>query len=322
MSFSSDTKDELSRIEPESVCCMLAELAAIVSVSGTIGLMSAGRMRLTVESENAATARRVYTLFKRLFDVQPELTTLRHTRLGGRNTYRLTLHDDEAAFALEGCGILRRSEQGHIGIRRTIPKDIVSRKCCRRAFVRGAFLAGGSIANPEREYHLEFVVSDENFAASLMKFIGKYDLNVKVVHRKGSYVIYLKEGEQIVTLLSLIGAHAALCELENIRIQKDIRNNVNRMVNCDSANLQKTLDASTRQVEAIEYIRDHYGLENLPPLLCEVAKLRLDYREVSLQELGEMLDPPVGKSGVNHRLRRLYDFAQELRQKSEGGTPT
>lgn len=188
--------------------------------------------------------------------------------------------------------------------------------------MRGAFLAGGSIANPEREYHLEFVVSDENFAASLMKFIGKYDLNVKVVHRKGSYVIYLKEGEQIVTLLSLIGAHAALCELENIRIQKDIRNNVNRMVNCDSANLQKTLDASTRQVEAIEYIRDHYGLENLPPLLCEVAKLRLDYREVSLQELGEMLDPPVGKSGVNHRLRRLYDFAQELRQKSEGGTPT
>ena len=322
MSFSSDTKDELARIEPESVCCMLAELAAIVSIGGTIGLMSAGRMRLTVESENAATARRVYSLFKRLFDVRAELTTLRHTRLGGRNTYRLTLHGDEASFVLEGCGILRRSEQGHIGIRRTIPKEIVSRRCCRRAFVRGAFLAGGSIANPEREYHLEFVLGDEGFAASLLRFLAKYDLNVKAVSRKGAYVLYLKEGDQIVTLLSLMGAHSALCELENIRIQKDIRNNVNRVVNCDSANLQKTLDASTRQVEAIEYIRDHYGLDNLPPLLGEVARLRLDYREVSLQELGEMLTPPVGKSGVNHRLRRLCELAQALRQKSEGGNPT
>lgn len=322
MSFSSDTKDELARIEPESVCCMLAELAAIVSIGGTIGLMSAGRMRLTVESENAATARRVYSLFKRLFDVRAELTTLRHARLGGRNTYRLTLHGDEAAFVLEGCGILRRSEQGHIGIRRTIPKEIVSRRCCRRAFVRGAFLAGGSIANPEREYHLEFVLGDESFAASLLRFLAKYDLNVKAVSRKGAYVLYLKEGDQIVTLLSLMGAHSALCALENIRIQKDIRNNVNRVVNCDSANLQKTLDASSRQVEAIEYIRDHYGLDNLPPLLGEVARLRLDYREVSLQELGEMLNPPVGKSGVNHRLRRLCELAQALRQKSEGGDPT
>lgn len=312
MSFSSDVKDELARLEGQSVCCQLSELAAIVSLGGTISLLGGGRMRLYVESEHAAVARTVFLRLKHIFDAQPELLTLRHARLGGRNTYRLTLSGDEAAFVLEGCGILRQSEQGHMGVRRSIPKEITARKCCKRAFLRGAFMASGSIANPEREYHAEFVCGDEGFANAFVRFLHKNGLNAKMVARKGQHVIYLKEADAIMDLLTLMGATRARMELENIRIRKELRNQANRAVNCDSANLKKTVDASDRQAEAIEYIRDHVGLENLPAPLREIAQLRLNYREASLIELGEMLDPPVGKSGVNHRLRRLLTLYQEL----------
>ena len=312
MSFSTDVKDELARLSDASVCCQLSELAAIVSMGGTISLLGGGRMRLHVESEHAPVARLVFLRFKHIFDAQPELLTLHHARLGGRNTYRLALSGDEAAFVLEGCGILRQSESGHMGVRRGISKEITARKCCKRAFMRGAFMACGSIANPEREYHAEFVCGDEGFAHAFARFLNKNGLNAKMVARKAQHVVYLKEADAIMDLLTLMGATRARMELENIRIRKELRNQANRAVNCDSANLRKTVDASDRQAEAIEYIRDHLGFDNLPPSLREIAQLRLNYREASLIELGEMLDPPVGKSGVNHRLRRLLAIYQEL----------
>ena len=313
MSFSSDIKDELARLDAQSVCCQLSELAAIVSLSGTLSLLGGGRMRLYVESEHAAVARRVFLCFKHVFDAQPELLTLRHARLGGRNTYRLTLSGDEAEFVLEGCGILRQGEWGQLGIRRGISKEITARKCCKRAFLRGAFMACGSVTNPEKEYHVEFVSSDEGFALAFLRFLHKNGLNAKMVARKSQHVIYLKEADAILDLLTLMGATRARMALENIRIRKELRNQANRAVNCDSANLQKTVDASDRQAEAIEYIRDHQGLDSLPASLRDIAQLRLNYREASLAELGEMLDPPVGKSGVNHRLRRLLSLYDELR---------
>lgn len=314
MSFSSDVKDELARLEGASVCCQLAELAAVVSLGGTISLLGGGRMRLYVQSEHAAAARRVFLLFKHVFDAQSELLTLRHARLGGRNTYRLTLSGDEAAFVLEGCGILRQSENGHLGVRRGISKEVTARKCCKRAFLRGAFLACGSFANPEHEYHAEFVTQDEGFALTFVKFLHKNGLNAKTVARKGQYVVYLKEADALLDLLTLMGATRARAALEDVRIRKELRNQANRAVNCDSANLKKTADASDKQTEAIEYIRDHMGLDALPAPLREVAELRLSYREASLLELGEMMTPPMGKSGVNHRLRRLLALCDQLRE--------
>ena len=183
----------------------------------------------------------------------------------------------------------------------------------RRAYIRGAFIGGGSISNPEKTYHLEFVTHSEEYAVDLSKLINSYGLNSKVIQRKNSYIIYIKEGEQIVDLLNIIGAQSCLLELENIRIMKEMRNNVNRLVNCETANLSKTVNAAVRQVESIKLIQSQIGLQRLPKNLREIAELRLNYPDESLKELGEMLDPPVGKSGVNHRLRKIEKIAEELR---------
>ncbi|WP_031367995.1 DNA-binding protein WhiA, partial [Clostridium botulinum] len=195
-----------------------------------------------------------------------------------------------------------------------IPKSIIECDECRRAYIRGAFLGGGSISNPEKTYHLEFVTHNEEYAKDLSNLINSYNLNSKVIKRKNSYIIYLKEGEQIVDLLNIIGAHASLLELENVRIMKEMRNNVNRLVNCETANLSKTVNAAVRQVESIKFIEREIGLGRLPKNLRDVAELRIKYPDESLRELGKMLNPPVGKSGVNHRLRRIEKIADELKQ--------
>lgn len=183
----------------------------------------------------------------------------------------------------------------------------------KRAYIRGAFIGGGSISNPEKTYHLEFVTHSEEYAKDLSNLINTFSLNSKVIQRKNSFIVYIKEGEQIVDLLNVIGAHSSLLEIENIRIMKEMRNNVNRLVNCETANLSKTVNAAVRQVESIKLIQSQIGLQRLPDNLREIAELRLNYPDESLKELGEMLDPPVGKSGINHRLRKIEKIAEELR---------
>ncbi|MDR3051496.1 MAG: DNA-binding protein WhiA [Oscillospiraceae bacterium] len=320
MSFSSDVKDEITRLETGAPCCMLAELVAVMGASGTVSLLGGGRMGVYVETEHAPTARRLLLLLRAAFGVQPALRATRRVQLGGRNSYRLSLAGDEAMRVLTACGVLHRDAEGRFFIRPNIPKQALAKKCCRKAFLRGAFMAGGSISNPEKEYHLEFVLADERFASLLCGVLMKFRLHVKKVRRKGAIVVYLKEAEHIVTLLNLLGAYGAQCDLENIRIHKDIRNNVNRVVNCDSANLGKTIDAAGRQVMAIERIARQMGLARLPEPLREIAQARLEHQEASLQELGALLQPPVGKSGVNHRLRRLVAIADAL-SKQKGDMP-
>lgn len=184
----------------------------------------------------------------------------------------------------------------------------------QESLYKRGFFRGGSISNPEKTYHLEFVTHNEEYAKDLSNLINSYNLNSKVIKRKNSYIIYLKEGEQIVDLLNIIGAHASLLELENVRIMKEMRNNVNRLVNCETANLSKTVNAAVRQVESIKFIEREIGLGRLPKNLRDVAELRIKYPDESLRELGKMLNPPVGKSGVNHRLRRIEKIADELKQ--------
>ncbi len=318
MSFSSDVKAEITGAEELSPCCKLAELVAVMGISGTVSLLGGGRMGAYVETEHAPTARHLLKNLRNLFRVKPELRTARRVKLGGRNSYRLSLSGEEAIRVLTACGVLHRDAEGHYFLKPEVPKAALAKKCCRKAFLRGAFLAGGSVSNPEKEYHLEFVVGDERFAAQLASVLHRFDLRAKRVRRKGQIVVYLKEAEHIVTLLNLLGAVTAQLEMENVRIRKDIRNNVNRVVNCDSANLGKTIDAAGKQIEAIEIIRARMGIERLPLPLREMARVRMEHQEASLLELGELMDPPVGKSGVNHRLRRLIALADTLKTKEEG----
>lgn len=199
-----------------------------------------------------------------------------------------------------------------------VRKDVVylsdiERLCCKRAFLRGAFLCVGSVSDPEKSNHLEFVCTSEEMSELLKAYMSEFEIIAKTVMRKKYFVVYIKDGEEIVDLLNVMGAHVSLMEFENQRILKEISNSVNRRVNCETANIVKTVNAATKQVEDIILIRDTCGLGGLPKNLREMAQVRIDYPEASLKELGSYLDPPVGKSGVNHRLRRLSEMAEKLR---------
>ena len=305
MSYSSRTKDELCRLEPDSVCCLLAELSGIISVAGSVILRGGGDKRLSIETENTAVARRTFRLLQDVFDVQPQLVTLKRARLGGRSAHRIEINGDEASFVLEGCGI-------SVMQRRGVPRELTVRKCCRMSFLRGVFLASGSVTDPEKEYHLEFVLGDEAFALAVQKLIARFELDAHMTERRQMTLVYLKGQSEITDMLSILGAQSARFAMEDAFIRKELRNNANRAVNCDSANVQRSVTAASRQTQAIERLIAAIGESSLPPMLLQTAKLRLKYPEVSLEELGSLCDPPVGKSGVNHRLRRLEKMAQEL----------
>ena len=191
-------------------------------------------------------------------------------------------------------------------------EQLLSRTCCKRAFLRGAFLASGSISDPQKSYHFEIVCQEQQQAQLLQELYHAFELDAKIVQRKKYYIVYLKEGAQIVDALNVMGAYVALMNLENVRIFKEMRGSVNRIVNCETANINKVVGAACRQVEDIRYIQSKVGLDELPPALREMAQIRLEYPDSSLKELGELCDPPVGKSGVNHRLRKLGEIARKL----------
>ena len=307
MSYSSRTKEELCRLEPDSICCLLAELSGIISVAGSVILRGGGDKRLSIETENTAVARRTFRLLQEVFDVQPQLITLKRARLGGRSAHRIEISGDEASFVLEGCGI-------SVMQRRGVPREITVRKCCRMSFLRGVFLASGSVTDPLKEYHLEFVLGDEAFAQALARLISRFDLDAHLTTRRNMPLVYLKGQGAITDMLSILGAQSARFAMEDAFIRKELRNNANRAVNCDSANAERSVIAASRQAQAIERLIAAKGEQSLPPQLLQTAKLRLMYPEVSLEELGRLCDPQVGKSGVNHRLRRLELMAKELEE--------
>ena len=191
---------------------------------------------------------------------------------------------------------------------------LVKNSCCQRAFLRGAFLSIGSVSAPEKGYHLELVCTDEEKANQLREIMLNFEIESKIVKRKKYFVVYMKEGKAIVELLNVMEAHVALMNLENLRILKEVRNTVNRRVNCEAANISKTVEAAGKQIEDILLIKEKLGFNNLPANLKQIAEVRLENPEMPLKELGEELDPPVGKSGVNHRLRKLSEIAKTLRQ--------
>lgn len=312
MSFSAKVKGELGRYTDISREEALAQISAIMKVSGTIGFNGKG-LSFKITTENPTSARFVFTLLKEHFQIHSKLMVKKSNSLKKNNIYMVVI-DEEMGVRdlLKETGIFKEVDGG-ISLDYRIDEKMVETDDEKRAYIRGAFLGGGSITNPEKTYHLEFVTHSEEYAQDLCELINSCGLNSKVIQRKNSFIVYIKEGEQIVDILNIMGAHSCLLELENIRIMKEMRNNVNRLVNCETANLSKTVNAAVRQVESIKLIQSKIGLKRLPQNLREIAELRLEYPDESLKELGEMLDPPVGKSGVNHRLRKIEKIAEELR---------
>ena len=313
-SFSARVKEELVRLPLGRSCCMLSELSALTQTSGHLSFRGGGKLSVSYRLDNIGAARRLFRLLKARLQLSPALHFVQSPQLGGRRSCVLTLGEEDTATLLRALHMLDTEEDGTPRLRHTTPRHPMTRQCCRKAFLRGAFLGAGTMTGPEKGYHFEWRAEDDRLAALLQKLLEKGDLPYHTYTRGGRRIVYLKSAEQISAVLALMGASASVLRMENIRVQKQIREQATRAANCDEHNSERMLDAGARQAEAIRQISLRQGLFTLPPALREIARLRLENPGLSLTELGNMLSPPAGKSAVNHRLRRLMEIAQELEE--------
>ena len=311
MSFSGEVKKELCEQVSPARHCQIAEISAIVTFCGKIMVDKDGTGILKLQTESTVLTKRIFKMLKDLFGISAELTT--KSLSSKKNLYELVLTGKDTRHILTACKLTVAGEDEKNGKVLQAEAGIAAKSCCRRSFIRGAFLAAGSVSNPQKGYHYEIVVSREQNGELLCELMRSFDIEAKMIARKYHYVVYVKEGSQIVDLLNVMEAHQALMEFENVRILKEMRNSINRKVNCEAANINKTVRAASRQVEDILFIRDTVGLATLDEGLEEIALLRVEHPEATLVELGQMLHPPVGKSGVNHRLKKLSSIADEMR---------
>lgn len=312
MSFSGSVKEELLGCIDNARHCRIAEVAAILAFEGEIVRLSSEEIDLRVSSENESLVRKYFTLLQKTFTMGNSVSI--DNRITKKNNrFVVELEEPETAVKiLQAVKLLGNDRTPQLSDA-LVNQMVVQRNCCRRAFIRGAFLCAGSISDPEKFYHFEIVCGSKAKAVQLMELMQSFEVDAKIVQRKKYYVVYVKEGAQIVELLGIMGAGVSLMNLENVRILKDMRNTVNRKVNCETANINKTVNAAVKQVEDILYIQDTAGLHSIPESLEETALLRLEYPQASLKELGALLSTPVGKSGINHRLRKICSIANELR---------
>lgn len=298
MSFSSDVKAELLQVNDSGRHCKIALLAAFVNLCG---FYDSAEGSLVFVSDNEKLLDKINALIGELVDGRADIMPF-------ENRMCVLVRDRKTAQKLVHMTL---GDEGYD--KKAINPLTVAGICCKRAYIRGAFICIGSVSDPQKQYHLEFSNSDYDHADALKGLVASFGIDAKIIERKNHYVLYIKEGEQIVDMLNVMSAHKALLGFENLRVVKDLRNNLNRIVNCETANLNKVVSAGVRQTEAIEYIRKTVGLGSLSESLQEIAKLRLEYPDLSLKELGEKLDPPVGKSGVNHRLKKICSIAENLK---------
>ncbi len=316
MSFSGDIKKELLRQLPAARHCQIAELAALFDLVGRVRQDESGSEYLEIHTENLTVARKSYMLLISVFHDPVEVLVRNHNIRGNIREYYIIVRSRQTIISMLKA-LKMMDEQGRIAVDCLGHQHrLIQNTCCKRAFLRGVFLAAGSLSDPEKAYHLEFALFSEQFASFIKDILAFFELEAKIVRRKRYFVVYIKEGSQIVDFLNVVEAHIALMEFENVRIVKEVRNSVNRQVNCETANIGKTVAAAAKQIEDIEFIECNMGLRKLARGLREIAELRLEYPDASLQELGKMLDPPIGKSGVNHRLRKLGIIANELKEES------
>lgn len=314
MSFSMNVKEELTHTDIKRECCALAELTAFSRMVGTMELGAKGALCIRFDCESVIIAKRIFHIIKKLYDVSAELSMQDHKKLGRTHRYRVKVDDSNIARKmLTDTGVFL--EDGSYNIKAKLPHGMLERNCCTKAFIRGAFLGGGSLSDPHKGYHMEFVTRDEDTAHLINTLLKGYQINVRTAMRRDVSVIYIKEREHIIALLSLMGAHGSLLDMENVMVLKDVRNNVNRVVNCDTANVSKAMHAAERQIEDIRFIMNSGAYKRLSDELKQTAEARLNNPGATLQEIADLLD--VTKSGVNHRLRRISGMARRIKE-SEG----
>lgn len=313
MSYSTDVKDELGRQDSHARHCRIAEVAAIIYFSGKFSYNKTGSY-IKVQTENLTVATKYFILLEKTFRIRAEVA-VRNSR--NAVYYQIVVTDsDSVAVILKSIKVIDDSGN-YLDRFGRISRLIIQNPCCKRAFLRGAFIVSGSITDPYKGYHFEIVAGNEERAAVLEEILHAFNIESKHTIRKSNIIVYVKEGAQISDILGLMEAHVAMMKLENVRIYKEMRNSINRQVNCEAANISKTAATARRQQQDIIYIRDNMGLGNLSEQLREIAIVRIANPDASLKELGEMLHPPLGKSGVNHRLRRLSEIAGDLRKQKE-----
>lgn len=312
MSFSAEVKKELARIEPEKDCCKLAEITGFLRVAGILKLYGGGKYGVMIDTDNPAIARHYKKLIKAYFKVDPKLQvgSSENANLSDKKRYILDIGPEGMSEQiLRETGILF-VKQGRDCFSEGIADNIIKTKCCRKSFLRGAFLGSGTMSDPKKGYHLEIVCKHKNTANDLRKLINTFeDLSAKTMERKGKYVVYIKSSQYIRDTLAIMGAHSHVLDMDEIMITKHLKSNAVRMSNCDNANTDRTLDAAESQIEAIKLIQKNKGFDALPPKLREMAELRLNFPEASLSQLGEMMNPPLKKGGVNGRLKKIMEIS-------------
>lgn len=311
MSFSAEVKQELVGSRLEKSCCMLSELNALTQSCASMTLHGGGRVSIAYTTENVSVAKRIFILLKKRLEINATPHFSKTMRFGGRRICIIRLTQEDTRKLMLSLHMLHESEEGDVF--RGIPRRALTRKCCQRAFLRGIFLGEGSVSAPEHStYHLEFVCSSDSRAEAIGQILTRCEIDYSISMRRGTYVVYLKQSGQISTLLSTMGAVRAMMHYENVLAQRSLHESVTRTTNCDHNNMVRQLTAAQRQVTVIREISLKHSLTILPPQLQSVARLRLENPDASLEQLGEMLQPPVGKSGVNHRMRKIMEFAKTL----------
>ena len=312
MSFALGVKKELTTIPVTKKCCQLAQIAGFLRFAGSITITD-GRMGVRVSTNNPAVARLFITLIKEYFGTKGSLSIDNaEMPLAGGRVYELNITPD-----MNAEGILR--EAGLLGVKEGlnyvtdgISSEVIKKRCCKKAFLRGAFLACGTITDPAKTYHLELPCAREYLAGDVRKLVNSFGLKARITQRRGRYIVYLKDAEQISDFLGIIGASAHLLHFEDVRVTKDVRGRVNRINNCESANLQRSVNAAQKQIADIKLIEKNRGLDSLPLKLRQAAVLRLENPELPLADLAALADPPLAKSGLNHRLAKLSEIAESI----------
>ena len=318
MSFASETKNELARIEPEKKCCMLAEISGFLRVAGSIGLVGFGKFKIIVTTDNPAVARHYKKLIQDYFGIETKLEigegkAIGKSRSSKKFSYSITIDaDNRSEQILRETGILLVRE-GNNYISDGIYSGIVRTKCCKKAYLRWVFMGAGTMSDPEKSYDLEFVLDSANMASDLKKLINSFvDLSCKVTERRGKHVVYMKKADYISDMLAIMGASSQVFSMEETRIKKEMVGSARRMSNCDSANMDRSIEASMKHIEAIKKIQNTKGLASLPDNLREAAELRIEHPDISIAALGELCNPPLKKSGINKRLMKIEEIASKL----------
>lgn len=316
MSFSSDVKREIANIKYDSRCCKVAELSALLLTCGRIVLKGRMKFEVAVVTMENRVAHKIIELVKSLYGIRADICVSRNMRLNKNNKYSLTFYDSDAVTRmLTETTVLSYDEEGFCYISHKDWEKLFVCEDCQNAFLRGVFAGSGSVNNPVKYNHMEFVIYDYDFATTFMEYLNARDIRCKMIERdKGFYMVYLKEAECIVDVLRAVGATTSLFDYENIRINNDLRNRVTRIVNCEMANQNKSIETGLSQKRDIELIIEKKGIKFLNENLRKVAECRLESTEASLAEIAEMMDPPLSKSGVNHRMKKIHEIAEEIRR--------